>query len=122
VALLLRFSFLTSFTAMLTFAGSWSGFLVDADCYASHQMNTRAGTHPATVDTNRIVKTCPPKAESTSFVVMEKGGRVFNLDAAGNQKAHELVQKAGSAPTYKIKVLGDVEENTLKVSAISMGK
>ena len=122
MAFFLRFSLLTSFTAMLTLAGSWSGFLVDADCYANNQRNTHPGAHPATVDTNRIVKTCPPKANTTSFVMMEQGGRVFNLDDAGNQKAHELVQKAGNASTYKVKVSGDVEENTLKVSAISMGK
>jgi hypothetical protein len=116
------FLFLVSLTCLAAPAGSWSGFLVDAECLASHNGNTRPGTHPGTVDNNRLVRVCAPTSETKTFAVMEVGGSSFMLDSEGNQKAHGLVQKAGAASSYKVNVTGDMTENTVKVAKISLAK
>jgi hypothetical protein len=107
---------------MLTFAGSWSGFLVDAECYSATQANTKGGTHPASIDNNRTLRVCAPKATTKSFAVMQEDGTSFELDSAGNQKARDFVAKQGNVPRYKVNVTGDMTQNTLQLSTISMAQ
>jgi len=49
-------------------------------------------------------------------------GTSVDLDADGNQKAHELVMKEAKLSRYEVNVTGDRVQNTLKVDAISMAK
>jgi hypothetical protein len=55
---------------MLSFAGSWSGKLLDAGCY----------------DQNKKAAECSATTTTTVFA-LEATGKVFKLDDAGNSKA-----------------------------------
>ena len=117
-----RLASLISLTSMLSFAGSWSGVLVDADCYNSSPTNTKHGTHPATMSPSRHIKACPPTADTKSFAVVQQDGSTVNLDPDGNQKAHDLVAKEGKMSRYKVNVSGDMNQNMVKVDTISAAK
>jgi hypothetical protein len=121
MTLALRLACLLSLTSVLSFAGSWSGALVDAKCYTTAQQNASHG-HPASGDTKRAVRSCSPNDKTTSFSVVQQVGMAFNLDADGNEKARELVLKEGKKSPFMVNVTGDVTQDTLKVETISIAK
>lgn len=59
----------------LALAGSWSGKLVDADCYTKQQKS--AG--------------CEATSATTAFA-LDVSGKIYNLDPSGNQKAATAVK------------------------------
>ena len=109
-------------TSMLGLAESWSGILVDADCYQTEHKDTRPGTHPGSIDNNRIIRMCAPKDSTSSFGIVQQDGTEFNLDSAGNQKAREMVSKQGTSGPYRVSVTGEKDEKTIKVSNITAAK
>jgi hypothetical protein len=117
----LRLAFLLSLGSVLSFAAEWSGALVDANCYATMQHNTSHG-HPGSTDTKRAIRSCSPNEKTTSFAVVQQVGMTFNLDSGGNDKARELVLKAGKKSPFMVSVTGDVTEDTLKVNTIFLAK
>jgi hypothetical protein len=117
----LRLACLLSLLSVLSFAGSWTGALVDAKCYTTAQQNASHG-HPASGDTKRAVRSCAPSDKTMSFSVVQQVGMAFSLDPDGNEKARELVLKEGKRSPFMVHVTGDVTENSLKVDTISMGK
>lgn len=116
-----RLALLASSSALLSLAGSLSGVLADSECYDRAESNTKQGTHPATVDTNRMLRVCSPTAKTKSFTLVLPDGTRYNFDAAGNQKAHELVL-AERSDQYKVNATGEVTENTLQLDTISIVK
>ncbi len=122
MTLVLRLTFLASLTSMAGLAANWSGTLVDSDCYASQQRNMKQGTHPASVDNNRAIRACTATAKTKSFAVVQQDGTSLNLDADGNQKASDFVAKEGKMSRYKVNVMGDMNQNMIKVDSISIAK
>ena len=117
----LRLAFLVSLAPVASFAGSWSGVLVDSDCYARAQSNTKQGTHPGSMG-DQSVRRCAPTVKSTSFAVVQQDGTSLKLDSNGNQKAQELIHKEGNLSQYKVSVTGDTTRDTVTVATISISK
>jgi hypothetical protein len=118
-----RILFIGSLGAMLSLAGSWSGFLVDSDCYVDTHKDTKAGTAPATIDNNKIVRMCLPKADAKKIaIVTTRDSLRHDLDPEGEQKARELIAKHPGMSHYRVNVSGDIDQNTIKVATISLTK
>jgi hypothetical protein len=117
----LRLACLLCMVSVLSFAGSWTGALVDTNCYTTAQRNSSHG-HPASGDTKRAVRSCAPSGKTMSFSVVQQVGMAFNLDSDGNEKARELVLKEGKKSPFMVHVTGDVSEDNLKVDTISIAK
>ncbi len=117
----MRRKIIPSFTivSVLAFGQSWTGFLVDADCYQSASTNTKPGQQR---DRNKDIKQCAPSATTTSFRFMDRGGETFKLDTAGNAKAVEAVHKAPGRSPMEVTVTGSRSDDTLKVDSMSVAK
>jgi len=108
---------------MLGFAGSWSGALVDAACYASRQGNVNPHeAHPASTDKNGDIRSCSPNAKTKSFSVVQQDRMTFNLDSDGNEKVHQLLLNAGKNSTYGVNLTGAMTQKVVKVETISLAK
>jgi hypothetical protein len=106
----------------VSFAGSWSGALVDADCYAARQRNVNHREPSASHDVKGAIRYCSPKPQTKGFAIVQHDGSTLQLDSSGNSKAAELVQKTGKQSTYKVQIVGDVDQNIVKVESISISK
>jgi len=122
--LTLRLAALCCLASALSFAGSWSGWLVDSKCYAALERNKSPTDTLSYVDRNKSdeVRYCRPNAKTKSFAVVDQDGLSFNLDASGNAKAAELVRSAGKKSAGGVMVTGELTGNTLKVDSISIAK
>ncbi len=111
-------------SSVLSFAGSWSGALVDSKCYDSRERNVGPTDTLTSVDrdTRMEIQYCSPKAKTKSFAVVQREGPSFKLDMGGNAKAIQLVQKTGKKPLFLVAVTGEVTGNTITVDSISLAK
>jgi hypothetical protein len=75
----------------LSFVQSWSGYLVDSDCYARDQSNTNRYAGTVDRDMSAVLKQCVPSAKTKRFAEVLPGGDSMKLDSSGNAKAAELV-------------------------------
>ena len=90
VPLAARLAALACLSSALSFAGNWSGILVDSRCW-DIQENNRGGTLVYDGrDGNLEIRLCSPGAKTKSFAVVQQDGLSFKLDAPGNAKAAEL--------------------------------
>jgi hypothetical protein len=101
------------FTAALSFAGTWMGRLLDANC--------------ATRQTNAA---CAPTSSTTAFAV-DVNGKILKLDSDGNQKAAEAF-KAYNSGAERTKepnsqyspvtatIQGTMKGNQIKVDSIEV--
>jgi len=127
VGLITRLGALLCLGAALSFAGSWSGFLVDSKCYESEQSNINPFDGSTYVDYDRAlqIRTCRPTAHTKSFaLVKQEDGVSVKLDPAGNAKAADLVRQAGKKSHDKksyfvVTVTGEMSKDTVKVDSIS---
>lgn len=106
------------------FAQSWSGFLVNSECYESRLRNTDPWDTSTYVDRDKDadVRHCAPNAKTKSFEFVDHDGVNFRLDAAGNAKAGDVTQKAGKKEYLGVRVTGDLSKNTIQVDSISLEK
>jgi len=104
-------------------AASWSGALVDARCYTStlNNVNPRDNSFVST-DKTAAIRGCPPNQKTRAFVLVQRDGWAFNLDAAGNKRAKGLILTAGKQPLYSVEVIGERNGETLAVTTISIVK
>jgi hypothetical protein len=96
-----------SMAAGLAFAGTWTGKLVDADCWGKLSRNN---SQPAE---------CTPTATTRKFAIQTTDGKVFKLDSAGNTKAAEAI-KGNTKPNLRATVNGESHGRTVKVETISV--
>ena len=119
-----RLAALYCLASVLSFAGSWSGWLVDSKCYAALERNKSPTDTLSYVDRNKSdeVRYCRPNTKTKSFAVLDQDGLSLNLDASGNGKAAELVRSAGKKSVREVAVTGEKTGNTLKVDSISIAR
>jgi hypothetical protein len=106
------------------FAESWSGALVDFNCYASRERNvnpTDTLTH-VDRDTNSEIRYCRPRAKTKVFAVVEPDGSTLKLEAGANAKAAEVVRKAGKESRIAVIVTGEMLGDTVTVDSISLAR
>jgi hypothetical protein len=123
-ALTLRLAALLCLPPALSFAGSWSGALVDSKCYDAEERNVNPTDTLTNVDRdgNREIRYCSPSAKTRSFTLVQSDGPSLKLDDAGNARAAELVRKAGKKSLRIVAVTGEMERNTIKVDSIATAR
>jgi hypothetical protein len=89
--------------AAFSFAETWTGKLVDANCQP--QAKTSCEASPTT----------------TSFAVQTADGKILKLDSAGNSKASAALRTDGVAKDAHVTVMGSMEGQTIKVDSIDFG-
>jgi hypothetical protein len=101
-----------AFFAMLAFAESWSGTLLDATC----------------MDTQKNVKACSATPATTAFL-LQVDGKTYKLDETGNTKAAQGLKsradrtEPNAPPTtsqISAKVSGTIEGDIIKVESIEV--
>jgi hypothetical protein len=120
----IRFAALLCVFSAVSFAGTWTGTLVDSRCYASEERNVNPTDTLTYVDRdgNREVRYCSPRAKTKSFAVVQADGTIVSLDSAGNAKAAELVRAAGKQSRFAVGVTGTLSKDTISVDSITMAK
>jgi hypothetical protein len=121
---LVRLVALAAISSGFGFAQRWSGALVDSKCYASEERNVNPTDTSTYVDRDRNleIRYCSPRAKTTSFAVVQQDGLHFDLDAAGNAKAAQLVRTIGKKPLVVVAITGELVKNTIKVDSISLAR
>jgi len=124
MALTMRLAASLFLSCALSFAGSWSGVLVDSKCYDAEQRNVNPTDTLTNFDRdgNREIRYCSPRPKTKSFAVVPFDGPSLNFDSAGNAKAAELVRKTGKKSLLAVTVTGELDSNTIKVDSIAMAR
>jgi hypothetical protein len=118
---LVRLTSLFCLASAVTFAASWTGALVDSDCYGRVQANTSHDAGHTGTNPKKVIKTCSAKETTKSFAIVEQNGAMFNLDSTGQEGAIMQVLKTSKTP-HVVQVTGDLNQNTIKVAGISKAK
>jgi hypothetical protein len=113
-----RFVALGVFAAIFSFAQSWSGTLVDSDCYQIYERNLTQKDPEATLDRDLEVRECAPKAKTKFFGVVQHSGQMFKLDSVGNAKVAELMSNLKKKARIHVSVTGEMIKDTVKVDSI----
>jgi hypothetical protein len=117
----MRFAVLFCLAIAPGFAGSWSGALVDSNCYDTLNRNVNPWeTSPGARDWNQEIRYCAPNKKTKTFAVVQEDLTRLKLDSNGNSKAAELVRKTGKKSGYGVVVTGQVSGKILKVDSISL--
>lgn len=103
------------------FADNWTGYLVDAKCYASEERNV--SPFDTNIDTDRDrgfeVYFCRPTPKTKTFTIVDDDGRSIDLDASGNAKAADLVRQAPAKSVIAVTVAGQTHGKTVSVDSIT---
>ncbi len=123
MALTLRIAALSAFSSLIGFAATWSGELVDSKCYAAEQRNVNPTDTETWVDGDKSyeIRYCSPRSKTRVFAVVDRDGRSFNLDPAGNAKAAALVPNDRKKHVTPVTVTGERIGKAIKVDSISPG-
>jgi hypothetical protein len=103
---------------------SWSGFLVNSDCYEALERNANPWDTSIYVDRDRDweIRYCRPNHKTKSFALVDHDGSIFRLDPAVNSKAAEIVQNAAKKEFLAVTVTGEMKKDEIAVSGISQDK
>jgi hypothetical protein len=117
-----RLPALLCLAAGLAMAETWSGFLVNSNCYESLESNHNPTDSETYVDRDRgaEVRYCAPNAKTRHFAVVQEDGLSFTLDPAGTLKAAQLVKQTGKKSLWPVIVTGQREKGEVKVNSISL--
>ena len=112
----------TMLLAVFLFAETWSGYLVDAKCYASQERNVNPfdSNFNTNHDRGYEIRVCRPSAKTTSFTVVARDGSSFELDPSGNDKLADLIRQAAKEPDIAVTVTGEKHKDTVKVNSITL--
>jgi hypothetical protein len=115
------------FAGGMASAATFTGRLMDADCYNQNRVETHEEGHKTY---HSITKTCVPSASTTSFAVRVTGnafdeylGSTVKLDDSGNNQAATGIQsgslKLAKDGTMRVKVSGKLRGEVLESAAIT---
>jgi hypothetical protein len=121
VQLTMRAAVLFCFTIAPGFAESWTGALVDSNCYDSLERNSNPfETSPGARDRDYQIRYCSPKTKTKKFgIVLDDWTRLM-LNPAGNSKVVELVKKTGRKSPFPVVVTGERGGEMIRVDSISI--
>jgi hypothetical protein len=100
--------------AVMSYAESWTGKLIDAACHDRSQQN------PADSKQKSELASCDATASTTSFAIQTSDGKVYKLDASGNAKASTALKGNPDNKNPTATVSGSMEGQTVKVDSISV--
>jgi hypothetical protein len=117
----MRFATLLFLAPVLSFAGTWSGILVDSNCYTSELRNTNKDPTTVERDMNTEVRYCAPKPHTQGFAVVLPDWDNHTLDSTGSIKAAELVRQSGKKSLLEVTVTGDLnKDGIIHVASIAL--
>jgi hypothetical protein len=117
----MRFAALPFLAPVLGFAGTWSGLLVDSNCYTSVLRNTNKDPTTLKRDMNSDVRYCAPKPHTKVFAIVFSDWDNLKLDPTGNKKAAELAPQAGKKHLLEVTATGDLnKDGIIQVSSLSL--
>jgi hypothetical protein len=124
MTLAMRLAAMFCLSAALSFAGIWTGALVDSKCYANEERNVNPTDTLTQVDRdgNREIRYCSPRAKTKSFAIVQADGTIITLDSAGNAKAADLVRATGKQSRFTVAVTGALSKDTISVESIAVVK
>jgi hypothetical protein len=102
--------------AAMSFAASWTGKLIDANCADRGNSAPKAEPAQPAQPGAPSAQSCMPTQSTSSFALQTSDGKILKLDAAGNTKA-SAVARTDSAGN--VQVSGELEGETVKVESIS---
>jgi hypothetical protein len=97
-------------TAVLSFAESFSGKLIDANCKAPADQKDQKDSG--------ALASCAPTRTTTVFSVQTSDGKTYRLDASGNSKAMAAMKQ--DPDKTNVTVSGSLDGQTLKVESIEI--
>ncbi len=108
--------------SMLSYAESWTGALVDSNCYEYRERNVNPTDTMTYVDrdTREEIHYCSPNAKTKTFTIVLREGPSFRLDPSGNTEAARLVRNTGKRSLFIVAVTGELSKSTIKVDSISI--
>lgn len=95
--------------AALSYADTWTGKLVDANCSETSQSQPKGE-----------IKSCAASPSTASFAIQTSDGKVYAFDASGNSKAATAIRGNPDNKSPSATVSGAIEGNVLKVDSISV--
>src|SRR5215471_3446442 len=103
------------FVSTPVLAATWTGYLLDAKCYASEERNVNpfAPSFDANHDRAYEIRVCRPKIRTKEFTVIDVNGQSFKLDPSGNAKATEFVREIGQKRLLYVTVTGERQKDTV---------
>jgi hypothetical protein len=102
------------------FAGTWSGILVDADCYHTATTNVSpTNTVLASRDLSGDVTSCLPTKKTKSFAIVQEDWTALKLDPSANAQVADLVQSSGKKARINVTVTGERHKNTIAVESLT---
>ena len=105
----LKIGAVLSLAAAFSFAESWSGKLVDADCMAKKDTSS-AKTGSASE--------CTPTLSTINYGVQVADGKVYKLDASGNSKAAAALRADRNKASENVTISGRMEGQMVKVDSL----
>jgi hypothetical protein len=99
--------------AVMSYAETWTGKLIDATCHDRSQQN------PGDKQKSDL-SSCEATASTTSFAIQTSDGKVYKLDASGNAKAATAMKGNSDSKNATATVSGTMEGQTVKVDSISV--
>lgn len=117
---MMRFALFSGLILLPAIAASWSGKLVNSECYSSHLNSNPTESHPGSYDMNLTIRLCRPETKTTTFGIVQPDGQVLALHASGNEKVIDLLRKAGKKRAFIVTVTGEMTQNAVKVETISL--
>jgi len=103
--------------AVLSFGASWNAKLLDSSC-----ASTEKGAKGAKVTSEKFAQTCAPKSSTTSFAI-EANGKIYMLDAKGNEAASSGLKSGAITPDQDgdvhVTVNGKAQGDTITVDSVT---
>ena len=101
-----------------------SGYLVDRKCFEALERNVNPFDADRAVnrDLGFQIRYCHPRTKTQSFIFIQQNGLNFQLDAAGDRKAADLVRVNKKKAADLVNVMGQKSGHTIHVTSISVSQ
>lgn len=108
-----------SLASAAAFAETFTGTLVNGDCYAREERNVTLRDPAANHDYNFELQQCAPNAKTKQFAIVDFNGQALMLDQSGNAKAAALVSQQHRKGRLEVTVSGRKDHETIEADSIS---
>lgn len=117
--MMMRVAVLFFLASTLGYAGTWSGLLVQSNCYTREQENTNKYASTADRDMGMEARLCAPTPDTKSFAIVLPDWSSIQLNSAGDAQAAQLVHTAGKRALFQVTVDGTWNGDRIDVKSLS---
>jgi len=112
-----RVGIILGFSAVFSFAESWTGKVLDAGCFESQKTTEKKSSES-------LARTCAPTATTMDFMIQTSDGKVYKVNSSGNAELAKDIQtgvlKKDKDGDIHATVTGSLEDGIVKVDAIQL--